>query len=215
MNRFRHFISRIRLQLRGKNKIVGWGMTSKEVHAFFAGQGKTVLTFFGYSAGYEDEEAMLQIVQEFLKGYLKDTTIINIGATSAGIGAVYPLAKSLGYTTTGIVSTLALAYPGDISEDVDYVCFVEDDQWGGNLPKSDKLSPTSEAMVTCSDILVAIGGGKISRDELLAAKARGKPVFFYPAEIEHERAIRSAKKQGLPPPDSFWGAAHEALRKEE
>jgi len=215
MNKFRHFISRLRLQLRGKNKIVGWGMTPDEVHAFFAGQGKTVLTFFGYSAGYEDEEAMLQIVQEFLKGYSKETTLINIGATKAGIGAVYPLAKYLGFTTTGIVSTLALAYPGEISKDVDYVCFVEDDQWGGNMPDSDKLSPTSEAMVTCSDILVAIGGGKISRDELLAAKARGKPVFFYPAEIEHERAIRSAKKQGLPPPDSFWGAAHEALRKED
>jgi len=215
MNKFRHFISRLRLQLRGTNKIVGWGMTSDEVHTFFDKQEKTVLTFFGYSAGYEDEEAMLQIVQEFLKGYSTDTTIVNIGATSAGIGAAYPLAKSRGYTTTGIVSTLALAYPGDISEDVDYVCFVDDDQWGGNLPESDRLSPTSEAMVTCSDILVAIGGGKISRDELLAAKARGKPVFFYPAEIEHERAIRSAQKQGLPPPDSFWGAAHEALRKKE
>ena len=79
MNRFRLFISRIRLQLRGKNKIVGWGMTPNEVRAFFAGQGKTVLTFFGYSAGYEDEEGMLQIVQEFLKGYSKETTIINIG----------------------------------------------------------------------------------------------------------------------------------------
>jgi len=215
MNKIRLFISRSRLRLRGKNKIVGWEMTPDETRAFFTEQGKTILTFFGFSAGYEDEEAMLQIVQEFLKGYSTKTTIVNIGATRAGIGAVYPLAKSLGFTTTGIVSTLALEYPGDISEDVDYVCFIDDDQWGGNLSESDELSPTSEAMVACSDILVAIGGGKISRDELLAAKARGKPVFFYPAEIEHERAIRSAKKQGLPPPDSFWGAAHEALRKKD
>ena len=190
-------------------------MTPDEVHAFFNEQRKTILTFFGFSASYEDEEAMLQIVKEFLKGYSTDTTIVNIGATSAGIGAAYTLAKSMGFTTTGIVSTLALEYPGEISEDVDYICFVEDDAWGGKLSESHELSPTSEAMVSCSDILVAIGGGKISRDELLAAKARGKPVFFYPAEIEHERAIRSAKKQGLPPPDSFWGAAYEALRKKE
>jgi len=190
-------------------------MTPDEARAFFDEQGKTVLTLFGYSSFYEDEVAMLQIVKEFLSGYSKETTIVNIGATRGGLGAAYPLAKSMGFTTTGIVSTEALDYPGEISESVDYVCFIADEQWGGKLPGSDELSPTSKAMVACSNILVGLGGNEISRDEMLAGKVQGKPVFFYPAEVNHEWAIRRAKKKGLPKPDSFRGAAHEVFRKKE
>jgi hypothetical protein len=190
-------------------------MTPDDACTFFSEQGKTVLTLFGYSAGYEDEEAMLQIIQEFLSGYSTETTIVNIGATRGGLGAAYPLAKSLGFTTTGIVSIEALNYPGEISKSVDYVCFIADEQWGGKLPGSDELSPTSKAMVACSNILVGLGGNEISRDELLAGKAQGKPVFFYPAEVNHEWAIHRAKKKGLPRPDSFWGAAHEVFRKKD
>jgi len=49
MSTLRQFIGRIRLQLRGKNYIVGWDMTPEEVIAFFLSQRKTVLTFYGYS----------------------------------------------------------------------------------------------------------------------------------------------------------------------
>jgi len=158
-------------------------MTPDQARAFFARQRKTALTFLGYSAGYEDETAMLQKVREILSEYSPETTLVNIGATRGGIGAAYPLAKSLGFTTTGIVSTQALDYPEEISKMVDYVCFIADEQWGGKLPDSDQLSPTSEAMITCSDILVGIGGNDVGRDELLAGKEQGKPVYFYPAEI--------------------------------
>jgi hypothetical protein len=68
-------------------------------------------------------------------------------------------------------------------------------------------------MVMCSDVLIGIGGGEISRDEMLAGKAQGKPVYFYPAEISHEKMTQRALKQGLPKPESFWGAAHEAFMK--
>lgn len=212
MNKFRRWLNRIKLKLRGQNHIVGWNMKPDEVYVFFKGQGKTVLTFFGFSGmGYENETEMLKVVREVLSEYSPEKTIVNIGGTRSGIGAAYPLAKSLGFVTTGITSSESLEYPDQISKNVDYVCFVADQQWGGKLPDSDELSPTSEAMVSCSDILVGIGGNDISRDEMLAGKERGKPIYFYPAEVNHAKAIRHAEHQGQPKPESFWGTAHEVF----
>lgn len=213
MSALRQLIGRFRLQWRGGNHVVGWNMAAEEVIAFFLRQRKTVLTFYGYSGmGYEDEEAMLAIARKVLSGYAPETTLVNIGVTSVGIGAIYPLAKSMGFTTTGIVTSLALAR-NDISTSVDHICFVADKQWGGNLPDSDQLSPTSRAMVECSDILVGIGGGGISEAEMLAGKAQGKPVYFYPADKNHANAIRYAKQMGLPPPESFDSGNPDLFRK--
>ena len=99
----------------------------------------------------------------------------------------------------------------EISPSVDHICFVEDSQWGGKLPDSNQLSPNSQAMVRCSDIFFGFGGGLISRDEMLAAQDQGKPVYFYPAERNHDYMIRRAKKRNLDPPESFWGEAHEVF----
>jgi hypothetical protein len=202
---------RIDLETSGKDKVIGWEMTPSDVFAFFRSQEKTVVTFLGYSVDYENEKAMLDIVEDVLAGYSPETSLINIGATKGGAGAIYPIAKAMGFTTTGIVSSLAIQYLDDISKAVDHVCFVMDTQWGGKLSDSNNISPTSQAMVTCSDIFVGIGGGAISRDEMIAGREQGKPVHFYPAEINHEYWIYSAQKMNLPPPDSFWGAAHEVF----
>jgi hypothetical protein len=214
MNNIRQLIGRVRLQLRGQNHIVGWNMSPEAVIAFFMSQGKTVLTFYGYSGmGYEDEEALLRIARKVLSGYSQEGTLVNIGVTSVGIGAIYPLAKSMEFETAGIVTSLALEYPEGVSDTVDHICFVTDQRWGGSLPDSNELSPTSKAMVECSDILVGIGGGGISEAEMLAGKAQGKPVYFYPAEMNHARAINYAKRMRLPPPESFWGSNADVFRK--
>jgi len=197
------------LESSGNSKVVGWGMTPDETRVFFEGLGKSVITFFGYSIEYENEKAVRKIVKEVLSGYSPETFLINVGATSGGIGATYPIAKSLGFKTTGIVSTLALQYLDNISGAVDHVCFVTDNQWGGKLPDSNDLSPTSRAIIECSDILIGIGGGEITRDELVAGRERGKTVHFYPAEIRHTLLILRAQKMNLPPPVSFWGPAHQ------
>ena len=196
-----------------KSKIIGLKMSPAETQAFFRRFGKRVLTFFGYSADYENEEAMLALARKGLSKIPRDAVLINIGATSGGIGAVYPLAKSMGFTTTGIVSSVATEHPENISDSVDYVCFIADMQWGGRIDGSNRLSPTSQAMVDCSDVLVAIGGGEVTRDELLAGKALEKPIFFYPAEISHRHLVQRARKRNEPPPQSFWGAAHEVFGK--
>ena len=211
MKRLRQLFGRARFVLQRENHVVGWQMTPVKAQTFFSAQGKTVLTFLGFSTAYENENTMLQTVRFILSGYSPETTLVNIGATKGGIGVAYPLAKSLGFTTSGIVSTRALKDVEQISSAVDFICFIEDNQWGGKLPDSDALSPTSEAMVSCSDVMIGIGGGEITRDEMLAGKERGKPVYFYPAEVSHQWAIQRAKRKGLPLPDSFWGEAHEVF----
>jgi hypothetical protein len=214
MNTIRQFIGRLKLQRHGKNHVVGWSMTPDKAVEFFRSRKKTVLTFCGYSGvGYEDEGGMLQIAKEVLSGYSPETTLVNIGVTSVGIGAIYPLAKSMGFETAGIVTTKALEYPEGISDAADHICFVKDNQFGGKLPNSDRLSPTSQAMVECSDILVGVGGGGISQDEMLAGKELGKPIHYFPAEMNHERAIRYANQKGLPPPQSFLGSIHDVFGK--
>lgn len=197
--------------LNTENRVIALAMDLEEIQAFFKSQGKEVVTFFGYSVAYENEESMLTIAKDVLSEYSPDRFLINIGATSGGIGAVYPLAKRLGFLTTGIVSSVAAEYREYISNFVDYVWFVSDTQWGGKVSGSNELSPTSQAMVFCSDVLIAIGGGEVSRDELLAAREQGKPIYFYPAEISHEYLIQRAIKQGMPIPKSFWGAVHEVF----
>ena len=202
---------RMELAASGKDMVIGWEMTPAEALAFFQSLRKTVVTFFGYSVAYENEKAMLKIAEDVLARYSPETFLINIGATYAGAGGIYPIAKGRGYKTTGIVSSLAIQYLDDISNDVDHVCFIRDTQWGGKLPGANTLSPTSQAMVACSDILVGIGGGKITRDEMLAGREQGKDVYFHPAEISHAYWIQRAQKLHLPPPVSFLGAAHEAF----
>jgi hypothetical protein len=192
-------------------RVVGWTMKAEDAFLFFRKLQKRVISLFGYSSPYEDEGSMLKIVREELSRFSPETHLVNIGATMGGIGAAYPLAKSMGFLTTGIVSSLATQYADQVSADVAHICFIADTSWGGKLPNSDALAPTSQAMVACTDIFIGIGGGEITRDELRAGQALGKPVTFHPAEVNHEWARKRAEKNNQPPPTSFWGPAHAAL----
>ena len=212
MNTQQQRIDEYKRQLMQKVHVVGWSMKPEEAVSFIKSLGKTLLTFYGFSGlGYEDEQEMLRIARDVLSQHSPEKTLVNIGATSVGIGAIYPLAKSMGFITAGIVSTQALEYLEEISEAVDHLCFIEDKRWGGKLPNSDELSPTSKAMVECSDILVGIGGGGISLDEMLAGHRQGKDILYFTADMNHELANRHAASKGLPPPTSFKGSADETL----
>ena len=213
MNSILQLIGRFKLRARMKSRIVGWKMTPEEAIAFFKSRGKMVLTFFGYSMDYHRKEEMLRIVLSVLSQYSPHTTLVNIGATMGGLGAAYPLIKSKGFETAGIVSSQAMEHPEYISNAVDHICFVKDKQWGGKLPNSESLSPTSKAMVACSDILVAIGGNDIARDELLEGKSRGKPIYYFPAEMDHGAAVRRARHLGASSPKSFMGSVHDVFGK--
>jgi hypothetical protein len=187
--------------------------TPSEINAFFRDTGKVVLTFVGYSgAGYEDQAAMLASAERVLSEYDPARTIVNIGATPDGIGAVYELAKRRGFVTTGIVSVQALKANVALSPQVDRVFYVEDATWGGYVPGTKRLSPTSKAMVENSRIVVGIGGGEVARDELVEAKRMGKSVRFLPADMNHNKAEDTARRKGVPRPTDFRGAAHLALQ---
>jgi hypothetical protein len=178
------------------------------VRAYFAGKALRVLTFLGYSgAGYEDPAAMLDHARRVLERYDPKTTIVNGGATAEGIGAVYALAKYRGFPSTGIVSTKALIERVPLSPHVDRVFYVPDPTWGGFLQGTATLSPTSQAMVEISDVLVAIGGGDVARDEIIAARRLGKSVEFIPADLNHRQALDKARRQSLPAPTDFGGTA--------
>lgn len=165
--------------------------------------GRRVLTFLGYSgAGYQREAAMLAAAATVLAEHDPARTVVNIGATAEGIGAVYGLARARGFATMGVVSSQALSGQAAWSHDVERILVVEDATWGG-LDEHGQLSPTSAAMVGVSDELVAIGGGAIARDELSAARAAGKPCRYVPAEANHELARRKAQAAGAPTPTSF------------
>lgn len=186
--------------------------TPDAVVAAVRARGLQVLTFAGYSgAGYEDEAAMKALAARILDAEDPARVLVNAGGTAEGIGAVYALAKARGFATLGVVSTLARDEGVALSPSVDTVYFVPDTSWGGRDSATGRLSPTSEAMVKVSDRLVAIGGGEVTRDEMLAARAMGKPVQFHAADMQHASAIDKARRKGQPAPTDFRGAAHAAL----
>lgn len=186
-------------------------VSSVTVSSFVEQQRKEVLTFVGYSgAGYEAPATMLAHASRVLDAQDPGQTLVNIGATAEGIGMVYELARAKGFNTIGIVSTLARDEGVPISPCVDFVFFIPDSQWGGRLSGSNRLSPTSAAIVANTTTLVAIGGGDIARDELLAARRAGKSVTFLAADMNHQIAIDKAQSKGLPEPTDFRGSAHTA-----
>lgn len=186
--------------------------TLAAIEAFIAERRVEVLTFEGYSGSqYQDPAAMLEQASRILDAKDPATTLVNIGATAVGIGAVYEVAKHKGFTTMGIVSTLARDQNVPLSACVDYVFFVPDSSWGGVQPGTGELSPTSQAIVANSTALVAIGGGDVARDELLAARRAGKPVTFIAADMNHQIARAKARSKGRPEPTDFRGSAHAAL----
>jgi hypothetical protein len=180
----------------------------EEIRSFFKVKEMKVLTFLGYSAAeYENKAAMLEQASRILDMYDPKATIVNIGATPEGIGAVYAIAKQRGFLTAGIVSTQAKDNDVKLSPCVDVVFHVRDATWGGFIPNTERLSPTSAAMVESSDVMVAIGGGEVARDELIVARRLGKTVQFIPADMNHEIARERARKRGQPAPADFRGAA--------
>lgn len=186
--------------------------TPTAVQQMVRSQGKDVLTFVGYSgAGYESPQAMKRQAWQVLAKKDPAKTLINIGATAEGIGAVYDLAKQKGFTTIGIVSSLAREHKLPLSSCVDRVFFVMDSSWGGKVPGTSQLSPTSATIVASSDAVVAIGGGDVARDEALAARQAGKSVLFIPADMNHQIAREKARKAGKPSPTDFRGSLHQAL----
>lgn len=179
-----------------------------QVKRYFKRQGKRVVTFLGFSAsGYNNFDAVQDIAKTILDRYDPAKTIINGGATEDGIGFIYRLAKTGGFSTSGIVSMEAKRTGASMSQYVDRIFYIPGQRWGGYIDGTRKLSPVSDLTVRVSDDVYLLGGGEISAIEGHAAKLLGKNVSFFPAEMDHSTAIIRAKRRNLPPPQDFKGAA--------
>jgi hypothetical protein len=191
--------------------------TLADILAFIQEKEMSVVTVSGYTTeGYENQQDLLENARKLLK--LQDPTkvIINIRGADAGIGAMYAIAKEKGFITMGICSTLSRSEKASYSKCADYIFLVKDSQLGGKMPGTGKLSPTSEAIVQCSSMYVAFGGGEITRDELMTiVTERRTRILFVPAEMNHQIARENAKKMGLPEPADFRGPAFEAAHSDE
>lgn len=166
-----------------------------------------VLTFTGFSSsGYENESVVREAIVAELRAFAPADTLICAGATPEGIGIVYPLALARGFRTAGIVSTQARLARVSFSTECEIVFVVDDSTWGGKQADG-RLSPTSQAMVDASEVMIGIGGGAIARDELEEARRRGKIVRFYRADMNHALAEEKAASTGGEPPKEFGGEA--------
>ena len=173
--------------------------------------GKSIFTLFGYSLlDYEQKRTIMGAIREELEKLDPKEWVINIGATEDGIGAAYFIAKELGFKTTGIVSTQALMYSGKFSPYVDEIYVVNDAHWGGYVPGTNKLAPTTTAFLSCSDVISAYGGGANTAAMLNHVADKDIEIRFTSAEMNHEKAISEAARQGLAKPEKFTGYAEDA-----
>jgi len=184
---------------------------STAIPEFIRDKGKQVLTLTGYAgAEYQDAEMMLDAVEGALKRKDPDSWVVSSGATACGIGAAYKIAKQLGFTTLGIVSTRAIEESVPLSPCVDYVFYIEDTVWGGRL-ENDQLSPTSSAFIETGDEFLVIGGNEICRDEMIAASQACKPITYIQADMNHEIANAKAIERGTSLQVDYRGSAHATL----
>lgn len=184
-------------------------MSAAEVIAEFEkikASGMRVYTLFGYSLlDYEDKRKVMGKIRHDLENLDPKEWVINIGATEDGIGAAYHIAKTLGFRTTGIVSTQALTYSGKFSPAVDDIFIVNDKRWGGRDPKTQELAATTQAFIEVSDVIAAYGGGQNTAVTLEEAIKRRKDVRYAAAEMNHTIAQSQTNSDDL----NYRGAAYD------
>ncbi len=189
-----------------KNAIVPWmdAQDVDEIERKVKSLGKKVHSLFGYSAlDYEDKPKLLEQIRHDLEKMDPKTTIINIGVTPEGLGVAYELAKEMGFETMGLVSSKFLERGGNYSEFVDHIYVVKDKQWGGYAAGSQKMTPTTALYVKLSDSMTAYGGGDITKITMSEFSKTGRPIRYHPFDMNHEKAVQSAKDKGRSAPKKF------------
>lgn len=188
-----------------------------EIRTFFRSRGKHVMSFAGFGElGYEDEQVVERVVRDVVPPERAADLIVNCGTLlraggEDGIARVFRVARMLGIETTGIHPAVALDFTAThrVSPDAGTVFFVADLTWGGFLDDGSGPSPTLSTILDVSDELVVIGGGKHAADELTAFWQRGKPVRYFPAEMNRRATREWCARAGVRITDP-GGAARDA-----
>ncbi len=189
---------------------------SAEIERFFSGLGKRIIYFAGYGElGYEKEHCVRDVAIQVLAEWSPTDVVVHVGTLLRrgghnGIAEVYAVARELGIETTGIHPSIAQNFSEThrVSPYCDHVFFVADGTWGGFLPGGELLSPTLQLHLAVSAEMIAIGGGKHAADELKVFTASGKPVRFFPSDMNHSISRQWTEKSGVKIRD-MRGAAHQ------
>ncbi len=163
-------------------------------------KSKKIFTIFGYSdLGYEDPKAVMQKITNDLMALDPNEYLILIGATEAGIGADYKIAKKLGFETLGLVSVKALSFSGKFSDYVDHIVIINENVWGGYLTNQNELSAVTKAYLDVSDQIAAYGGGNNTLATLQNAQLIGLNYSFQPAKMRLQNAQKVFANKNLDP----------------
>jgi hypothetical protein len=203
------------LDVQGRDPRLWRVSEASTIEQFFAGQAKRVLYFGGYGElGYEQSAIVGDIAARILGRWAPHQIIVLTGTLLRvgghdGIADVYRIARRLGIQTAGIHPSIAqdFAATHQVSPDCDDVFFVRDSSWGGSLG-SRAVSPTLRLHLSVSDELVVIGGGKHAADELRAFIERGRPVQYFPAEMNRAAALEWSRRSGVELQDLRGAAWH-------
>ncbi len=187
----------------------------------FCKKKKKVITFIGFGElGYDDAGVFNRIVENELGRCDPQRDIVNTGTLITagfenGITDVYQIAKRRGFITTGVHPSIALKSRSSyfLSAFVDQPYFVWDKTWGGYTEEGTlKPSATLRTLLSISDDVIAIGGGKYTAQEINAFKDHGKRVKYYAAEMNHHISDKWASERGEKIKD-FRGEAFLTLNK--
>ena len=197
-----------------------WTISSPAtVERFFRLTGKRVVYFAGYGElGYHDRGIVPRVAEQVLGPLAPDDVVVH-GSTllraggEDGIAAVYAVAKDLGFTTTGVYPSVAMAFGRThrVSPRCDHVFFVDNATWGGLLDGSRVPSPTLRLHLRVSHEMVAVGGGRHTADELRAFAAQGRAITFFCARMNTAAMLRWCRRTRRPPLDPD-GAAQATWR---
>ena len=159
---------------------------------------RRVMVFGGFSGmGYAEPDRLDEDLRRLLLLETRLGAVVVSGATSDGIGRVYPIAKELGIPTYGIVSDDVA--PAAIDPCCDHVLRVQDPQ---KTRQTLDVHGHSEMVnvAEANGVLYYFGGGDVAVSEVREAQERGIPVVM-DLTYEPDPAKLAAKQAKTPSTD--------------
>jgi hypothetical protein len=156
---------------------------------------KRIITFAGFGElGYQDPSIVGAVARGVFLSHERASLLVvasTLLRTSGqdGVAAVYPIAAQHQIESVGVHPSIALQFSQTHrpSPHASKTFIVSDRSWGGVL-QNGSPSPTLTVLLSISDLLVVIGGGKHASQELAAFLRADKAVLYVPAEMNHDAA---------------------------
>lgn len=148
---------------------------------------RTLWSFVGYWSNISSDSATRE--EKFVRKVLADASpervVVSADGVQGGLDAVYNVARELNFSTIGIIASSRVeSFNGTPPYVADEIFVVNDEQWGGfentsatmHHDISYEISPTSDAIVSLSSLVVGLGGPEGATQEMRAAIDRSTPV---------------------------------------